>query len=123
MVCTSLCSAPSFGGVSRGFHRLLDRVAEKAAPLKWRDMLSPSIGHYKGVLKRLMQRNLCFVLARSRSYLLHSRLADLRGGDPRAGAAFYRREEARARAARPGYGSSVGHSSGMDVADWEWCSH
>jgi hypothetical protein len=63
------------------------------------------------------------MLARARSYLLHSRLAALRGGDPRAGAAFYRREEARARAARPGYGSSVGHSSGMDVADWGWCSH
>ena len=113
----------SFGGVSRGFHRLIDRVAEKAAPLKWRDMLSPSIGHCKGVLKTLMQRNLCFVLARARSYLLHSRLAALRGGDPRAGAAFYRREEARARAARPGYGSSAGHSSGMDVTDWGWCSH
>ena len=48
----------SFGGVSRGFHRLIDRVAEKAAPLKWRDMLSPSIGHCKGVLKTPMQRNL-----------------------------------------------------------------
>jgi hypothetical protein len=32
--------------------------AEKAAPLKWRDMLSPSIGHCKGALKTLMQRNL-----------------------------------------------------------------
>ena len=108
----------SFGGVSRGFHRLLDRAAEKAAPLKWRDMLSPSIGHCKGVLKTLMQRSLCFVLARARSYLLHSRLAALRGGDPRAGAAFYRREEARARAARPGYGSSRGQDP-----EWGWCSH
>jgi hypothetical protein len=78
----------SFGGVSRGFHRLIDRVAEKAAPLKWRDMLSPSIGHCKGVLKTLMQRNLCFVLARSRSYLPHSRLADLRGGGGEGGCVF-----------------------------------
>ena len=113
----------SFGGVSRGFHRLLDRMAEKAAPLMWRDMLSPSIGHCKGVIKTLMQRNLCFVLARARSYLLYSRLGLLRGGDPRAGAAFYRREEARARAARPGHGSSRGHSCGMDMTDWGWCAH
>ena len=113
----------SFGGVSRGFHRLIDRVAEKAAPLKWRDMLSPSIGHCKGVLKTLMQRNLCFVLARARSYLLHSRLATLRGGDPRAGAAFYRREEARARAARPTYGVTRDRGGGRGGDDWGWCAH
>ena len=119
----SLLVFGSFGGVSRGFHRLIDRVAEKAAPLKWRDMLSPSIGHCKGVLKTLMQRNLCFVLARARSYLPHSRLANLRGGDPRAGAAFYRREEARARAARPTYGVTRDRGGGRGGDDWGWCAH
>ena len=113
----------SFGGVSRGFHRLLDRMAEKAAPLMWRDMLSPSIGHCKGVIKTLMQRNLCFVLARARSYLLYSRLALLRGGDPRAGAAFYRREEARARAARPTHGVTRDRGGGRGGDDWGWCAH
>ena len=113
----------SFGGVSRGFHRLLDRMAEKAAPLMWRDMLSPSIGHCKGVIKTLMQRDLRFVLARSRSYLLHSRLGLLRGGWARAGAAFYRREEARACAARPGYGSSGDWGRRQSEADWGWCAH
>jgi hypothetical protein len=37
-------------------------------------MLSPNVATCASALKRTMQRRLCFVLARGRSRLLHSRL-------------------------------------------------
>jgi len=107
----------SFGGVSEGFHRFIGRLAKKAAPLMWHDMLSPSIGHCAGVLKTQMQRSLCFVLARAKSQLIHSRLAILRGGNPRAGFEWDMRQEQRERGGR-----WSGAKSGSD-ADWDFYTH
>ena len=70
-----------------------------------------------GVLKTQMQRSLCFVLARAKSQLIHSRLAILRGGNPRAGFEWDMRQEQRERGGR-----WSGAKSGSD-ADWDFYTH
>ena len=92
----------AYGEVNVGWHDLMDECATRQAPRRWRSMLSPNVATCASVLKRTMQRRLCFVLARGRSRLLHSRLEMLlnNGRGAYASAHDRARAEAQQREAR-----------------------
>ena len=82
----------AFGGGSAGLHMLVGVLAERAAEARWRDMLQPSISHCEGVLRVVMQRELCFAMARARSQVLSLRLARVTGAGSQCGESWARRE-------------------------------
>ena len=88
----------AFGGGSAGLHMLVGVLAERAAEARWRDMLQPSISHCEGVLRVVMQRELCFAMARARSQVLSLRLARVTGAGSQCGGSWARREGDRYRA-------------------------